>query len=533
VTNRRQLIDAVEVTDTGIHVVRLKRIFDATSVSEFEKVLAYLLSRQHYRIVVDLTQVEFVASAGWGAFTAEFRNVRHAGGDIRLAGMNPDVQDVFFLLELDSFINAYEHVDEAIASFEAELALAAHNAAPASVAKPAEAKVEAAATNDVVEYSPPASRDDAHDSGKDTSPEPVAFEVAEVYDPAFRPHLALGPGNTTPPVPATDSLVPATTAEEAGWIISEEVESEEAEYPSLAPEERSSAHALTPFSSAAMTEEVHDFEAEPESEAFALSENDVETWPEADTARTPAALAKRTDEEVARPLAEEWPEVQAEENVAQDDFELQDIHDPWILEEIDTLPEEDEFDETDWHEHETSVDEHPIAPAPPRTAQASARVFYQETLAPAPVATDLRKERDPAPAKLRNEAVDSLQPAAAPSPKAKVRPPVLEPQPAPTAHETQSVAASLADRVKAASKAQPLQKAQNVAKATLEGDHVEMVRQIVSAHPHYGPAMIQKFFETRLESPVQVSRSTVYRWLRLAGLNTREQRLEFAGKAST
>ncbi len=525
-TNRRQLIDAVEVTDTGIHVVRLKRIFDATSVSEFEKVLAYLLSRQHYRIVVDLTQVEFVASAGWGAFTAEFRNVRHAGGDIRLAGMNPDVQDVFFLLELDSFINSYEHVDEAIASFEAEMP----QAAPASVAKSAEAEVETAATPNEIEYSPAVSGVHTHDSDEGASPEPIAFEVAEVYDPAFRPHLALGPGNATPPAPAKDALVPTTTSEEASWIISEEVESEEAEYhASVAPEESSSSHALTPFSAAAMTEEVHDFE----SETFSHIADTATTWPEAGTTHVPSSSARRADEEEARPLVEEWPEVQTEENVTLEDFELQDIHDPWILEEIDTLPEEDEFDETEWHEHETSADERPIAPAPPRTAQASARVLYQETLAPAPVATNLRKERESSPTKLRNEAVDSLQPAATPSPKAKARPPALEPQPAPAAHETQGASASLADRVKAASKAQPLQKAQNVAKANSEGDHVEMVRQIVSAHPHYGPAMIQKFFETRLESPMQVSRSTVYRWLRLAGLNTREQRLEFAGKAST
>jgi anti-sigma B factor antagonist len=113
----RRLVEAVEVTESQIHLIRLKGIFDASTVSEFEKVVSYLLARNFFCMVVDLSYVEFISSAGWGAFTAELRRVRENDGDIKLAGMSSDLFDVFLLLELDRFISAYESEEEAIMAF--------------------------------------------------------------------------------------------------------------------------------------------------------------------------------------------------------------------------------------------------------------------------------------------------------------------------------------------------------------------------------------------------------------------------------
>ncbi|MGH7595172.1 MAG: anti-sigma factor antagonist [bacterium] len=114
---QRRLVEAVEVTENRVHVIRLKGIFDASTVSEFEKVVSYLLTRNFYKVIVDLGHVEFISSAGWGTFTAELRRVRENQGDVKLANMNPDVYDVFLLLELDSFIQSFDTVEEALAAF--------------------------------------------------------------------------------------------------------------------------------------------------------------------------------------------------------------------------------------------------------------------------------------------------------------------------------------------------------------------------------------------------------------------------------
>jgi anti-sigma B factor antagonist len=494
-TNRRQLIDAVEVTDTGIHVVRMKRIFDATSVNEFEKVLAYLLAKREYRIVVDLTHVEFVASAGWGAFTAEFRNVRKAGGDIRLAAMSPDVQDVFFLLELDSFINAYETVDEAIASFEAEM--------------PAVQIEEPAMARDAVETMSEYAHAPLETTGAEknvtafagTEIEPAGFEVAEVYEPEFRAPLALGAGHAKPRSPEY-----ASSEVEEGWVISEEAETDPAE---------DGAFALDATFAELAPEISFDQIADAASEAAGLDSESFEEETQATVGQTaPRARAA----EAAHGNGEEWPEAQAEENVAVEDFELQDIHDPWILEEIDTLPEESELEDAEWSE---GFQEEPVV-APVKPLSSPARAQAHEAAAPA--AATPRQEAAASLKTAANAAASLAQnheheaPASRTSPRASSR--------------ASNEPATLADKVKAASKPEAAKSASSLVKTLSESECLQRVREIVSANPHYGPAMIQNVFETQIEPPMPVSRSTIYRWLRLTDLNTREQRLAFAGRAS-
>lgn len=499
-TNRRQLVDAVEVTDTGIHIVRLKKIFDATSVSEFEKVLAYLFQRQHYKIVVDLTHVEFVASAGWGAFTAEFRNVRTAGGDIRLAGMNPDVQDVFFLLELDSFINAYNHVDEAIASFEAEISKAGNNKAGLAAEAAPDAKGMRA-------YGPEAAEPDLHEgepeAHEQAEGEPVAFEVAEIYDPAYRNPWALGPGAPAAHTPEDEAHDLPPASEEDGWVISEEIQAEAEELAAFEADENFFRPALLPGKTPARQLAGEEPETDERSGEFARFAEEFSRHSNTDSRSQedkPAPAAAPSPAHVAEePRAPRTPEprppARAKESTRLEDFELQDIHDPWILEEIDTLPEEDDFEAGEWNSTELSLEEPEAAPD---------REDYKQGVEPA-----------------------AARALAAPKP--------------PTGNEQQQfdrgakppARRALAEKAKAAPSQQTIRSTPPVAQGRLEEDHIETVKRIVSDHPHYGPAMIQKFFETRLEPPMAVSRSTIYRWLKLAGLNTREQRLEFAGKAGS
>ncbi len=116
-SEERRLVQSVEITDSGIHILQLKSVLDASTVPELEEALNYLLSQNYFHFIVDLTHVEFVSSAGWGVFVGELKKIRQAGGDIKLAAMQPEVLDVFMLLELDQLIQAFSSVEEAIAAF--------------------------------------------------------------------------------------------------------------------------------------------------------------------------------------------------------------------------------------------------------------------------------------------------------------------------------------------------------------------------------------------------------------------------------
>jgi anti-sigma B factor antagonist len=76
-----------------------------------------LLENRFYRIVLDLSGTEYISSSGWGAILGNLETVRAAGGDIKLAAMNPEVRFVFDALELDNLLKHFNTVEEAVKSF--------------------------------------------------------------------------------------------------------------------------------------------------------------------------------------------------------------------------------------------------------------------------------------------------------------------------------------------------------------------------------------------------------------------------------
>jgi anti-sigma B factor antagonist len=101
----------------GVSVLRVSGYVDTTTSPDLERRLQGLLREKRYHIVVDLTRVEYISSAGWGIFISEIREIREHGGDLKLAGMIPDVREVFDLLEFENILQSYPDADLAAASF--------------------------------------------------------------------------------------------------------------------------------------------------------------------------------------------------------------------------------------------------------------------------------------------------------------------------------------------------------------------------------------------------------------------------------
>ena len=101
----------------GVSILRVSGYVDTTTSPELERRLQALLREKRYHIVVDLLRVEYISSAGWGIFISEIREIREKGGDLKLAGMIPDVREVFDLLEFENILQAYSDAELAAASF--------------------------------------------------------------------------------------------------------------------------------------------------------------------------------------------------------------------------------------------------------------------------------------------------------------------------------------------------------------------------------------------------------------------------------
>ena len=65
-------------------------------------------------VVVDLTGVDFLDSAGVGVLVGLFKNSRLRGGRARFCGITPGVRSVLELIQLDRIFEIYDDAEEAV-----------------------------------------------------------------------------------------------------------------------------------------------------------------------------------------------------------------------------------------------------------------------------------------------------------------------------------------------------------------------------------------------------------------------------------
>jgi anti-anti-sigma factor len=102
-------------TDEGVVVLKVDGHLDSVSSASLEKRLKEIIAGSATRIVVDLADVSYISSGGWGIFVGEVRRLREQSGDVVLVGMSAEVYDVYELLGFNDILRAFNTAPEAIA----------------------------------------------------------------------------------------------------------------------------------------------------------------------------------------------------------------------------------------------------------------------------------------------------------------------------------------------------------------------------------------------------------------------------------
>ena len=100
-----------------IHVINARGYIDTVTAPELEKYLLELMRKKAYKLVVNLKDVSYISSAGWGIFVSELRDIRENGGDLVLVEMSPDVYDVYELMEFSSILKSFDTLDDSLRNF--------------------------------------------------------------------------------------------------------------------------------------------------------------------------------------------------------------------------------------------------------------------------------------------------------------------------------------------------------------------------------------------------------------------------------
>ena len=100
-----------------VTIVAIEGSVDALTAGEVTNFLSAQIHTGAHRLVADLSRLEYISSAGLRAFLAALKEARQAGGDLRLAAAQDNVQRLLNMAGFTSITKFYADVDMAVASF--------------------------------------------------------------------------------------------------------------------------------------------------------------------------------------------------------------------------------------------------------------------------------------------------------------------------------------------------------------------------------------------------------------------------------
>lgn len=107
-------MDISEERKADAVVLALSGKLDATTAKTFEDRILGLINSGIQRLVVDLSQLEYVSSSGLRVFLLAAKQLRATDGKVVLCGLQDHVWQVFELAGFSSILSIYGSRDEAI-----------------------------------------------------------------------------------------------------------------------------------------------------------------------------------------------------------------------------------------------------------------------------------------------------------------------------------------------------------------------------------------------------------------------------------
>jgi len=99
--------------DNGIGLIRLSGKLDIIGTGEIETKFVGYSSGDKVRMVVDLSEVDFLASIGIRLLTLTAKSVVNRGGKMALLNPTPEVQHVLEITGIPAIIPIYSHLESA------------------------------------------------------------------------------------------------------------------------------------------------------------------------------------------------------------------------------------------------------------------------------------------------------------------------------------------------------------------------------------------------------------------------------------
>ncbi len=102
----------------GIHYIQVSGFLDAHTFEEMERLIDNLFESGTFRLVVDLSKLDYISSAGAGVFIGAISRAQENSGNIILMRPSTNVKEVFDLLGLSQIFSFADTMEAAVRMFE-------------------------------------------------------------------------------------------------------------------------------------------------------------------------------------------------------------------------------------------------------------------------------------------------------------------------------------------------------------------------------------------------------------------------------
>ncbi|MDX1663547.1 MAG: STAS domain-containing protein [Candidatus Promineifilaceae bacterium] len=111
------MLDVNTETLRRVDLITVSGRVDSNTAHELEERLQESMDKGRCNLVLDMSRVEYLSSAGLRILVSTLRHCKRKGGDVRIALPSERVSEVMALAGLDTLFETYEDITLAVGSF--------------------------------------------------------------------------------------------------------------------------------------------------------------------------------------------------------------------------------------------------------------------------------------------------------------------------------------------------------------------------------------------------------------------------------
>ncbi|HID56329.1 TPA: anti-sigma factor antagonist [Candidatus Poribacteria bacterium] len=102
---------------SDVQVIKVVQDLDNYGAADLEKELKDLIGSKKYKLVVDLSKVNYVNSTAVGMLVGMAKQAKRKGGDLKVCGLKDRIRKTFDLLGASKVLEIFDTEESAIDSF--------------------------------------------------------------------------------------------------------------------------------------------------------------------------------------------------------------------------------------------------------------------------------------------------------------------------------------------------------------------------------------------------------------------------------